>query len=279
FEAGFDAAALGLIRNDLAPRQSLPAEKQLLERLDACFAMLRSLREDDQRRIAELLAVITRGQENDLVQFPGETEAELAAFETQQQLDDYTYAVAGCVGKFWTEMCIAHLPALRGWNAAEMVAAGIRFGKGLQLTNILRDIPRDLRIGRCYIPRQRLAETGLQPRDLLAPETIQRFRPLYDDYLDLTLDHLDAGWRYTLAIPRSQARLRLACVWPIFIGLQTIALLRRSADVLNPATRLMAAQRDVNWMLIKTILFCRSNGRLNRDYLSLRAAAAGQAPL
>ena len=273
FEVGLDAAELGLIRSDLAQHQSLLAEKQLLEQLDSCFAMLRSLREGDQRRIGELLGVITRGQENDLVQFPGEAEKGLAAFETEQQLDDYTYAVAGCVGKFWTEMCMAHLQALRGWNAAEMVSSGIRFGKGLQLTNILRDIPRDLRIGRCYIPRQKLAEVGLQPHDLLAPEAIQQFRPLYDRYLDLTLDHLDVGWRYTLAIPRSQARLRLACTWPIFIGLRTITLLRRSADVLNPATRVMVAQRDVNWMLVKTILFCRSNARLNADYSSLRAVA------
>jgi farnesyl-diphosphate farnesyltransferase len=274
FERRHDTAETALIRADLAQHQSLPAEKLLLERLDDCFAMLASLPADDRARIGELLGVITRGQENDLVQFPGETERELAAFDTDPQLDDYTYAVAGCVGKFWTEMCVAHLRALRGWDRAEMTALGIRFGKALQLTNILRDIPKDLRIARCYVPRQRLAEAGLEPEDLLSPAAMARFRPVYDRHLDLALGHFDAAWRYTLAIPRSCGRLRLACLWPIFIGLKTLALLRRSDDVLDPDKRLMVAQGDVNRMLAGTVVFCRSNKALDAWFRKLRREAA-----
>ena len=274
FEQRYNTAETALIRADLAQHQSLPAEKLLLERLDDCFAMLVSLPEDDRRRIGELLGVITRGQEDDLVQFPGETEKELAAFDTDQQLDDYTYAVAGCVGKFWTEMCVAHLRALSGWNPAEMTALGIRFGKALQLTNILRDIPKDLRIARCYVPSRRLAEAGLKPEELLSPEMIGRFRPVYDRHLDLALDHYDAAWRYTLAIPRTCGRLRLACLWPIFIGLKTLALLRRSDDVLNPDKRIMVAQGDVNRMLAGTVAFCQSNKVLDAWFKKLRREAA-----
>jgi len=274
FEHRCDAGDLAVIRSDLAQHQSLPAEKLLLEKLDDCFAMLASLPDDDRARIGELLSVITRGQENDLVQFPGETEKDLAAFETDRQLDDYTYDVAGCVGKFWTGMCVAHLRALRNWNVAEMTALGIRFGKGLQMTNILRDIPKDLRIARCYLPRQRLAEAGLKPEDLLLPATMGRFRPVYDGFLDLTLGHFDAAWRYTLAIPRSCGRLRLACLWPIFIGLKTLALLRRSDDVLDPNKRIMVAQGDVNRMLVKSVVFCRSNKVLDAWFKKLRSEAA-----
>lgn len=274
FERRCDAGELALIRSDLAQHQSLPAEKLLLEKLDDCFAMLASLPDDDRARIGELLSVITRGQENDLVQFPGETEKDLAAFETDRQLDDYTYDVAGCVGNFWTGMCVAHLRALRDWNVAEMTALGIRFGKGLQMTNILRDIPKDLRIARCYLPRQRLAEAGLKPEDLLLPATMGRFRPVYDSFLDLTLGHFDAAWRYTLAIPRTCGRLRLACLWPIFIGLKTLALLRRSDDVLDPNKRIMVAQGDVNRMLVKSVVFCRSNKVLDAWFKKLRNEAA-----
>ena len=35
------------------------------------------------------------------------------------------------------------------------------------MINILRDIPEDLRFGRCYIPSEALAEHGLVPEDLL----------------------------------------------------------------------------------------------------------------
>jgi len=81
-----------------------------------------------------------------------------------EALDRYIYLVAGCVGEFWTRITVAHTPALRGWDVAEMSACGVRFGKALQLTNVLRDCPRDLRIGRCYFPRDLLAQAGLRPR-------------------------------------------------------------------------------------------------------------------
>lgn len=262
FERGAKAEDLALIRGDLAPAQSLPAERLLLERLDHCFAMLASLSAEDRRRIAELLGVIVRGQEGDLVQFPGETEEELASFETDGQLDDYTFAVAGCVGEFWTKMSAAHVPALGGWDLPEMEALGIRFGKGLQLVNILRDIPKDLRIGRCYLPRQTLGEAGLRPADLLSPEKTEKFRPLYQRYLDLTLAHLDCGRRYTLAIPTSLWRLRLACSWPILIALKTVALLRESRDVLDPARRVKVSRGEVYRIVLRSLLACRSNSGL-----------------
>ena len=79
---------------------------------------------------------------------------------------------------------------------------GIRFGKGLQLVNILRDIPADLGNGRCYLPRQSLAAAGLTPEDLRSAANEPRFRALYQTWLDRAGDHLRAGWNYTNALPR-----------------------------------------------------------------------------
>lgn len=262
FEGGARGADLADIRAALAASQSLPAEKLLLERLDECFAMFAALPPDDRRRIASLLDTITRGQEGDIERFPGESERQLVALETDAELDDYTFAVAGCVGEFWTRMCAAHLPALAGWDIEGAVALGIRFGKGLQLTNILRDIPKDLRIGRCYIPSQRLAEAGLRPGDLLSPGAAENFRPLYHDYLGTTLAHLDCGRRYTLSLPRPLWRLRLACAWPILIGLRTIARLRASDDILDPARRIKISRGEVYRILLRSVLVCRNDARL-----------------
>ena len=59
-----------------------------------------------------------------------------------------------------------------------MVPIGIRYGKGLQLVNILRDLPQDLQKGRCYVPLSLLHEVGLQPKDLLHLESFPVFRPI-----------------------------------------------------------------------------------------------------
>jgi farnesyl-diphosphate farnesyltransferase len=252
---------------EIAHQQVSAAEKQLLERLEDCVVALGQFDEADGRRIQELLKIIISGQIFDLQRFPGETEKELVALSNDEELDRYTYMVAGCVGEFWTKMCVAHLPALGDWKLDEMCALGKRFGKGLQLVNVLRDIPKDLRMGRCYLPVN-------EPQTLLDPRNSAALRPLYNRWLDVAVAHLDAGWLYTLGIPRSQTRLRLACIWPIWIGLMTIARLRHE-NPLDPTHRIKISRGGVYGVMARSLLACRGDGALNRRHDRLRAAAAG----
>jgi farnesyl-diphosphate farnesyltransferase len=251
----------------IAEHQTSAAEKRLLERLENCVVALGQFDEADGRRIQELLKTIIGGQIFDLQRFPGETERELVALTNDEELDRYTYMVAGCVGEFWTKMCVARLSALQHWDVNEMCALGVRFGKGLQLVNVLRDIPRDLRMGRCYLP---VAE----PRALLDPANFNSVRPVYHHWLDTAIAHLDAGWQYTLRIPRRQPRLRLACLWPIWIGLMTIARLR-TGNPLNPMRRIQISRAEVYGVIARSFLICRSENALDAHFQRLRRAAVG----
>ena len=126
-----------------------------------------ALASGDRAEVRAVLATLTSGMILDLTRFPGEDGAGLAALETLEELDHYTYLVAGCVGPFWTSLHVAHRPRLGRWDVREMGALGVRFGKALQLTNVLRDVPADLRHGRCYLPARELGALGLAPADLL----------------------------------------------------------------------------------------------------------------
>ena len=228
-------------------------ERKLLETIGLPLAILRHLDGADRALIHEVLEIITRGQELDLVRFATACLEQVVALETDTELEEYTYYVAGCVGEFWTKMCLAHL--LRGEEVEELslLADGIRFGKGLQLVNILRDLPRDLRQGRCYIPAGRLAELGLLPKDLLDPETIERFRPLYHLYLQEAAEQLTAGWAYTNALPPTEARIRLACAWPVLIGARTLSLLR-TRNVLDDRQRIKVPRSGVRAIIFHSLL-------------------------
>ena len=57
------------------------------------------------------------------------------------------------------------LDGLMGCRKDECYRGEIR--QGLQLTNIVKDIARDLHRGRCYVPESLLNEAGLKPADLL----------------------------------------------------------------------------------------------------------------
>ena len=89
-----------------------------------------------------VMSVLPDGMAMDLTRFRGESAQELTALHTLDELDQYTYYVAGCVGEFWTRMVCAHRPAMARWDVTRMSAMGVRFGKGLQLTNIVKDIAR-----------------------------------------------------------------------------------------------------------------------------------------
>lgn len=245
------------------------AERELLARLADCFTLLAVLQEKDQRCIRELVRTLTQGMQMDLTVFPEEGTGRLGALESRADLDRYTYLVAGCVGEFWTRVATAHLPALHHWDMAVMETRAVRFGKGLQLTNILRDIAQDLRLGRCYLPRAELATLGLRPEDLLDPATLKRVRPLLSELLDLTLAHYREGWAYTLAIPRRAWRLRLACAWPLLIGLSTLTLIGHSQRLLDPTVRIKIRRLHLYTILLHSSLTVWSDRALARYYQNL----------
>jgi len=237
----------------LAQGCALPAEKILLERAEEALRSLEQLPEADRQLVRQVLRVITSGQELDLKRFAGAKAGSIAALETEADLDDYTYRVAGCVGEFWTRTCRLHLFPNARLDEDFLLRNGVRFGKGLQWVNILRDIPRDLRKGRCYLPRQSLAAAGLCPADLLSADNQARFRPLYDQWLAGAESHLAAGWDYTNALPPGQIRLRLACAWPILIGVRTLRRLRHE-NVLDDARRVKVSRPEIRALIGRSIL-------------------------
>ncbi len=254
--------------------QKIPEERELLARLEECFAVYRALDPADRERIRDLILTITQGMQMDLTMFPGEEEGQLVALKTRDDLDSYTYYVAGCVGEFWTEMHMAHHPSLKDWDVAEMKKRGVRFGKGLQMTNILRDLSKDLRLGRCYLPQEDLETLGLAPSDLLDRQAIDRVRPLLHSLLEVTLAHYREGWNYTLAIPRQEVRMRLACAWPLLIGLKTLALVAQSKNLLDPVATVKISRGEVYRLLLRSLTLVGSDRSLTGYYQALRARIA-----
>lgn len=250
------AAALGA-------RQQNPHERALLKALQPALELLDSQNAFDKSEIQRVVTTLTQGMEFDLRTFPNESSGKLGALKTTAELEHYSYLVAGCVGEFWTVMTCAHQPKLRAWNVPEMSALGVRFGKALQYTNILRDVPGDLRIGRCYIPEEVLSPLGLMPNDLLDPANSTRARPALLALAAAGLEHYDAARRYTLAIPAQCLRLRLACLWPILIGLPTFSALGRNSQWLDPAKKSKISRSKVRRILALSLPAVASNTLLD----------------
>ena len=242
------------IQTVLIPCQTNSAERSLLERLEDCFRLYLNLSPEDRTRVRRLMTTLIKGMEMDLALFPGDSARHLTALKTMADLDQYTYFVAGCVGEFWTDLMCGHLSSLSQWNVTDMVRIGVRFGKGLQLTNILKDLSLDLQRGRCYVPEPMLREAGLAPTDLLKKDVLPAFRPVLKRLVAVAMEHLDQGWLYTMAIPRREVRLRLACMWPILSAGETLRLVLSSPNLLEPSVTLKISHSQVYRMISLTAL-------------------------
>ena len=207
------------LTNAFASKVDHAGERELLERLDECLAQLEKLTPGPKEKVRTVLGHILDGMTLDLRRFPDATQ--LRSLTTDAELEEYTWLVAGCVGEFWTAICAAELPGVFTRPEAEMMALGDRFGKGLQLINILRDQAGDAIIGRCYLPAELLQAAGL-PGDPFWPATDWRpWHAVRRDLIARARNHLADGWTY--AASQRSMRLRFATLMPLLIGGGTLS--------------------------------------------------------
>ena len=176
------------------------------------------------------------------------------------------------MGRFWTRVCFVNLHIEGRLQEADMIQLGTTYGRALQLVNILRDLPRDLQQGRCYLPLEEVARAGLTPADLLDPNQEAAIRPVYNRWLERALSGLEAGWTYTCAYPRGMFRLRFSCALPVLIGFRTLQLLARSR-VLNPAERVRVSRGELRRIILGTALCHPFQGRWKQRGIDFAAAA------
>jgi len=244
-----------------------PGETMLLCNLDRCLQWLGQIENKDRGEIVDVLEKIIRGQTLDLERFSGS--AHVIALQSAEELDEYTYLVAGCVGEFWTRMCLNHLPGCSTLGLADLRKLGAEYGRGLQLVNILRDFPEDLRNGRCYLPEPELRAAGTSPTPLIdAPVKAQ---PVYDRWRERAIAQLDAGYEYITKL--RSVRLRAACFLPWYLGLRTLRLLGKPG-ALERAEKVKVSRMTVRFAFVYALASAFSERALAWSY----RRATGKAP-
>jgi squalene synthase HpnC len=78
-------------------------------------------------------------------------------YPTFDRLREYCYRVAGTVG-----LTCTHVFGFRDARALDLAE---KLGLAFQLTNIIRDVHEDYKLGRVYLPEQDLARYGVSPED------------------------------------------------------------------------------------------------------------------
>lgn len=248
--------------DSFAERQKKVAERTLISELPHCLAWLNSMPEADRAEIRRVLLHINEGQALDVQRFADASR--VVALNTAADLDRYTYLVAGCVGEFWTNICFLHLPNFSELTRTEMIGLGIRYGKGLQLINILRDLGADLRAGRCYLPAEELHSLGIAPSEL--PSDPSRAQPILDAWRARAEEEIAAGVEYACAI--RNRRVRLATVLPALIGARTLALLREAGPAVFDK-KVKVQRAEVRRILVNMVANLASPSSIRRMFRAL----------
>lgn len=114
---------------------------------------------------AEAFSCLLRGQEMDL---------SFSRYDTVEELLDYCYHVASSVG-------LMLLPILAPGKSAVLKEGAVSLGYAMQLTNILRDVGQDLKIGRIYLPTEVLHKHCLADTDLHNGQVSEGFVEVWED--------------------------------------------------------------------------------------------------
>lgn len=237
------------------------------------FAQLREF----PQPVVQVISACVREMSDGMIRFT-EKQARLRDGElligTVEDLDAYCYYVAGTVGVMLCELFSLQSPLIGKRRAKALKALSVSFGLGLQLTNILKDIHDDRERNVSYIPQSLLAAEGLSQADFLAPQGAAGAARIFDRLLAKAKQHLEDALEYSCLLPRLEPRLRLFCLWPLFMAAETLALLGRNREALQGGVKQKISRGAVKRIIRRTSVACWSNAWIHTMF---REAISGPA--
>ncbi len=151
--------------------------------------------------------------------------------ETEEEMDDYMFEVAGRVGYMLTDLFAWHSPFIAK-QKDKLRPLAREFGLALQTVNIIRGMRKDYERGWVFVPRTFYEPFGLTRDSLFAPENQGAALQVIARLADKAESHLRHGLQYIINIPPIHYRIRLACMWPLFFAIKTLAVSRDNIYVI-----------------------------------------------
>jgi farnesyl-diphosphate farnesyltransferase len=179
--------------------------------------------------------------------------------ETVGDLDQYCYYVAGTVGNLLCDLFTLHSPLIGAKRAKSLRALSVSFGLGLQLTNILKDVQEDKGRNVSYIPSALLDAAGIGQEEFLSGGRDSAAASVMAALLGKAQGHLRDAMEYTCLLPRLEPRLRLFCLWPLFMAAENLVVMAGHLDAGQSEGKLKISRRQVKDIVGRTSLACWSN--------------------
>jgi farnesyl-diphosphate farnesyltransferase len=145
------------------------------------------------------------------------------------EMREYCDVVAGVVGETLTELFCAYEPEIARHHDL-MLSLGVSFGRGLQMTNILKDFWEDHDRGVCWLPRNAFARHGVRLGQITRERLPECFCDVYGELIAVAHGHLCDAREYTLLIPPRETGIRGFCTIALALALSTLQCINARRD-------------------------------------------------
>lgn len=187
--------------------------------------------------------------------------------DTEDELDQYMYYVAGTVGNLLTDLFAYHSPWITKKLHRKLCTYNESFGRALQLTNIIKDAMGDLKRGVSFIPKDLARQYKVAPDKLHLPEHREQAHKVMSRLIVKAVGDLNKAMEYTLLIPKGEPRVRLFCVMPVLFAIKTLEVAMKNDDLLDPDKKVKITRATVKKTLRFITVNCLWDYKLVKEYM------------
>jgi farnesyl-diphosphate farnesyltransferase len=173
-------------------------------------------------------------------------------------------------------------------NREALMGLAISFGQGLQMTNIIKDVWEDYRLGFCWLPRDIFAAEDCDLTNLTAAQNRRGFERGILRLIGISHAHLRNALSYTLLIPKHETGIRKFCLWAIGFAVLTLRKINHHIDYTH-GDQVKISRLSVKGTILATgltlpndhllkLLFSVAAWRLPSSPVSIRCAPADASP-
>lgn len=241
-------------------------EAELLKNIDLCIKEFKTLKKAGQKITLEVLRAVCTAMIEDLTFFPSENSGLIKALPTPKKTLQYCDYMGGQPGVFWAKLEFGKKLKNKTQEQA------LKIGRALQITNILRDIESDVKIGRIYLPMTQLAKQDLMPQDLLETQNYVKLYPIMLYWIKEAKENLLTAKEFIRQIPRKKFFSRAAVIWPVFWSFDTLYLLGLAPHKHGKNINRKITKTNVYLTMFLSPFYCFSNTLINKiiDYKKSR---------
>lgn len=257
--------AIKTIQEIVSPYFSLDDDEEFLAiYLVPVFKQYYSFDSDIQKIVARTVIEMVEGMMETIKK---QYEQGEVGTDTEEELDQYMYYVAGTVGNLLTDLFAYHSPWITKKLHRKLCSYNESFGRALQLTNIIKDAMGDLKRGVSFIPKDLARQYKVAPDKLHLPEHREQAHKVMSRLIVKAVGDLNKAMEYTLLIPKGEPRVRLFCVMPVLFAIKTLEVAMKNDDLLDPDKKVKITRDTVKKTLRFITVNCLWDYQLVKEYM------------